>query len=154
MTTQIYSHRSGQQMIPIHMQESVINSIEALDYSIGKYDTRSFNRDLLKKLHTYGWSDNIPLSVYSKISITSIFDNIGLCVQTGNVARVYADMLKLQTLYTDEKISAGILILPVKECADAFGQNVANYERFLRELSYVFSKVITVPLLIVGFSSM
>ena len=81
-----------------------------------------------------------------------MFDKIGLCIQTGNVARTYADMLKLQALYTDGKINAGVLVLPVKECADTFGKNVANFERFLRELLYVFSKVITVPLLVVGFS--
>lgn len=152
MRTQIYNYRSGQQIIPIDTQNSVINSIEEIEYSIGRHDIRSFNRDFLEKLHACGWSDSLPLSAYSKISITSIFDKIGLCIQTGNVARTYADMLKLQALYTDGKINAGILVLPVKECADAFGKNVANFERFLRELSYVFSKVITVPLMIVGFS--
>lgn len=152
MKTQIYNFRSGQRIIPDSIRDSVINSISRIEYPSGRLNIRSFNKDLLNTLHSCGWSDNLPLSVYSKISITSIFDKIGLCVQTGNVARVYADILKLQTLYTDEKINAGILVLPTKECADAFGKNVANYERLLRELLYVFSKVITVPLLIVGFS--
>lgn len=152
MTTQIYNYRSGQQIIPDNIRYSVINSIEEINYSIGKYDIRGFNRDLMDKLHAFGWSDTFQLSVYSRISINSVFERIGLCVQTGNVARTYADILKLQTLYTDEKINAGILVLPVKDCADAFGKNIANYERFLRELSLVFSKVITIPLLIVGIS--
>lgn len=152
MTTQIYNYRSGQQIVPDKIRNSVISSIEEINYSIGRYDIRSFNKELMDKLHAFGWSDTFQLSVYSKISINSVFEKIGLCVQTGNVARTYADILKLQTLYTDEKINAGILVLPVKECADAFGKNIANYERFLRELSLVFSKVITIPLLIVGFS--
>jgi len=152
MTTQIYNYRSGQQIVPDKIRNSVISSIEEINYSIGRYDIRSFNKELMDKLHVFGWSDTFQLSVYSKISINSVFEKIGLCVQTGNVARTYADILKLQTLYTDEKINAGILVLPVKECADAFGKNIANYERFLRELSLVFSKVITIPLLIVGFS--
>ncbi len=153
MKTQIYNYRSGQQIIPDRTRTSVINSIEEIDFSIGKNDIRNFNKELMNKLHLCGWSDSLPLSVYSRISITSVFDKIGLCVQTGNVARIYADILKLQTLYTDEKIHAGIVILPVKECADSFGKNIANFERFLRELTYVFSKVITIPLLIVGFDS-
>ncbi len=153
MRTQLYNYRSGQQIIPVSIRNSIISSIEELDYSFERCDIRSFNKDLLDKLHSYGWSESFPLSVYSKISITSVFDKIGLCIQTGNVARTYADILKLQTLYTDEKINAGILVLPLKEYADAFGNNVASYERFLRELTYIFSKVITIPLLIVGFES-
>lgn len=153
MRTEIRNYRSGQQIISERISNSVIKSINEIDYSLGKHDIRSFNKELLNRLYACGWSDSVPLSVYSKISITSVFDKIGLCIQTGNVARTYADLLKLQTLYTDEKINAGILVLPVKECADSFGTNVANYERLLRELSFVFSKVITVPLMIVGFSN-
>ena len=153
MRTQLYNYRSGQQIIPEDIRNSVLCSIEGISYTIGKNEVRDFNKDLLDKLHEQGWSDSIPLSVYSKISITSERDRIGLCVQTGNVARIYANLLKLQTMFTDEKIHAGILALPIKECADAFGKNIANYERFLRELTLVFSKVITIPLLIVGFSS-
>lgn len=153
MKTQIHNYRSGQEIIPDTIRNSVIESIEKLDNVDVSKNIRAFNRTLINKLHASGWSDSIPLSVYSKISITSIFDKIGLCVQTGNIARIYADILKLQTLYTDEKISAGIVVLPVKECADQIGKNVASYERFLRELTNVFSKVITVPLLIVGFES-
>ncbi len=153
MKTEIYNYRSGQQIIPEDIINSVIDSIEEIEQTIGKNEVRGFNNALLDKLHSFGWSDSFPLSVYSKMSITAVLDSIGLCVQTGNVARTYADALKLQTLYTDEKIRAGLLVLPVKECADYIGKNVANYERFLRELTFVFPKVITVPLLIVGFSN-
>lgn len=152
MRTEIYNYRSGQQIVPDNARDSVIESIEEIGYTIERNDIRGFNKELLIKLRARGWSASYPLSVYSKISITSVFDTIGLCIQTGNVARSYADMLKLQALYTDGKISAGILVLPIKECADNFGSNIASYERFLRELSFVFSKVITVPLLVVGFS--
>ncbi len=151
MKTQLYNYRSGQQIIPESACQDVITSIEAIDYSLGSNSIRRFNKDLIENLQSCGWSDNYSLSVYSKISITSIRNKIGLCVQTGNVARVYADILKLQTLYTDEKINAGILILPTKDCAALIGKNVANYERFIRELTYIFSKVITIPLLVISF---
>lgn len=153
MKTQIYNYRSGQQIIPETVKDSIIEAIEEYDCCNGIIDIRSFNRELLIRLHSKGWIDGLPLSVYSKISITSMLEKIGLCVQTGNVARIYADLLKMQTLYTDEKINAGILVVPTKDCADAFGKNVANYERLIRELTYVFSKVITIPLLIICFSS-
>ena len=150
---QLYNYRSGQQIIPEEIRTFVIRSIEEYDYYNGRIDIRSFNKDLLDKLRSKGWADGFPLSVYSKISITSVLDKIGICVQTGNVARIYADILKMQTLFTDEKLSAGILVVPTKEYADSLGKNVANYERLIRELTYVFSKVITIPLLIISFGS-
>lgn len=151
MNTEQYNYRSGQQIIPNELINGVIQSIEDFDYGIDRYAIRSFNKDLMAKLHNRGWSAGFLLSVYSKITITAIKGKIGLCIQTGNVARVYADLLKLQTLYTEEKINAGIVVLPTKECADSFGKNIANYERFIREMTYVFSKVITIPLLIICF---
>lgn len=153
MKTQIYNYRSGQQIIPESINTSVMKAVEGYDCNNGSIDIRSFNKNLIGKLRLAGWADGCPLSVYSKISITSVMDKIGLCVQTGNVARIYADLLKMQTLFTEGKIDAGILVVPAKECADAFGKNVANYERLIRELTYVFSKVITVPLLIICFSN-
>lgn len=151
MRTQLYNYRSGQQIIPEAIISFIIESIEECNYFSGRIDIRSFNKDLLDKLRSNGWADGLPLSVYSKISITSVLDKIGICVQTGNVARIYADLLKMQTLFTDDKLSAGILVVPTKECADALGKNVANNERLIRELTYVFSKVITIPLLIISF---
>ena len=126
MKTQIHNYRSGLQIIPDSIRNSVIESINDIDCVGASGDTRAFNKNLMNKLYASGWSESVPLSVYSKISITSIFEKIGLCVQTGNIARIYADILKLQTLYTDEKISAGIVVLPVKDCADFIGKNVAS----------------------------
>lgn len=150
MKTHITNYRSGQQIIPDDIRNTVISAIEE-NVLFDNSDIRGFNKDFLMKLRSHGWSDSFPLSVYSKISITSVNEKIGLCIQTGNVARTYADLLKLQTLFTDEKIIAGILVLPSKECADTIGKNVANYERFLRELTFIFSKVITIPLLVICF---
>lgn len=153
MKTQKYNYRSGLQIIPENVTKTVIDSIENIDCIIGRCNIRNFNKEIMSKLHSCGWSDCVPLSVYSKISITSTYNEIGLCIQTGNVARTYADLLKLQTLYTDGKIRAGIVVLPSKECADAIGKNVANYERFIRELTYIFSRVITIPMLLIFFNN-
>lgn len=153
MKTIIYNYRSGQQVIPEDVTDSVLDVIEGLDYSLGKYDIKHFKDDLSDQLKTRGWSGKVNLSVKSSISITSILRNVGLCTQTGNMARMYADILKLQALYMDEKIIAAIFVLPTKECANSFGGNVANYDRFLNELTNIFSKVITVPMVIIGFDN-
>ena len=75
---------------------------------------------------------------------------IGLCFQTGNVGRIYADLLKLQTLYTKGNITAGIILIPQNQTAKELGSNMANYERLIRELP-IFSQVITMPIVVIGF---
>lgn len=153
MKTTPYNYRSGQEIIPSNISDSVIHVIEELDYSLGKYEIKHFKDDLSDQLKLQGWSEKVPLSSKSNITITAIRDKIGLCTQTGNMARMYADLMKLQALYLDNKIKAGIFVIPTKECANSFGGNVANYDRFVNELTNIFSKVITVPMLIIGFDN-
>lgn len=73
-----------------------------------------------------------------------------MCFQTGNVGRIYADLLKLQTLYVKGNITAGIILIPQIKTAKALGANMANYERLIRELP-IFSQVITMPIVVIGF---
>ena len=153
MKTIIYNYRSGQQVVPNEVTESVLSVIRGLDYSLGKYDIKHFKDDLSDQLKMKGWSGKVNLSAKSSISITSIWKDIGLCTQTGNMARMYADLMKLQALYMDQKIKAAIFVIPTKECANSFGGNVANYSRFLNELTNIFSKVITVPMVVIGFDN-
>ncbi len=153
MKTIIYNYRSGLQVVPKEVSDGVVHVIEQLNYSLGKYDIKNFKDDLSDQLKTKGWSGQVRLSSKSSISITAMLRNIGLCTQTGNMARMYADLMKLQAMYMDEKIKAAIFVLPTKACANSFGGNVANYDRFLNELTNIFSKVITVPMVIIGFDN-
>jgi hypothetical protein len=45
-------------------------------------------------------------------TVTSMKDEVGLCLQTGNMARMYADLIKLLTLYLDNAIKAAAIIVP------------------------------------------
>lgn len=148
-----YNYRSGNEVIPNDISDSVLGIIKSLDYSLGKYDIKNFKDDLIDNLLISGWPNKVNLSTKSNISITSMLKGVGLCAQTGNIGRMYADLLKLQALYMDEKIKAAIFIIPTKKCANSFGGNIANYERFINELTNVFSKVVTVPMVIVGFDN-
>lgn len=96
-----------------------------------------------------GWSPEVCLDSTSRISITSVKSNIGLCIQTGNMSRVYADMLKLQTLYQRKVVNAGVIILPTSIGAKSLGDNVANRDRIQRELD-IFTDVISIPLVLFG----
>jgi hypothetical protein len=91
----------------------------------------------------------VAIDSASKISVTSIKEQIGLCLQTGNMGRMYADLLKLQTIYLRQSIKAGIFIVAVKKAAKTLGDNVVNFERLVRELQ-IFERSITVPILVIG----
>lgn len=152
MITDTYSHCNGNGVIPLKLVAELRSIIEEYKKPLGHYKISDFKKYLLPAINKKGWSDKYYLDRTSKITITSIKCGIGLCIQTGNMARMYADLLKLQALYSRTMINGGILIIPTALCGRSFGGNVASYERVIRELS-IFDKVITLPLLIVGFAN-
>lgn len=141
----INGHRSGMEVVPDVIIQEICNELNKVVYAI-----KDFRKLFPIRLKGLGWSDNIYLDSISKINITSMRDDIGLCIQTGNVSRIYADLLKLQALYLRGSIKGGIIILPSKAAARSFGGNVATLERLERELP-IFNQVITMPMVIIGF---
>ncbi len=75
--------------------------------------------------------------------------NVALCLQTGNMSRFYADLLKLEYLFKDRKAIAAVYIIPTKRRAREMGSNLAHFERFVEELD-LFKDIITVPTLVIG----
>jgi hypothetical protein len=96
-----------------------------------------------------GWSEEAKLDPGSSITITSVLGSTGLCLQTGNMARVYADLLKLQLLFHRKKICGAILLVFAKQTATELGENIANFERLTKELK-IFKEIITVPAIVFG----
>ena len=81
------------------------------------------------------------------MTITSIKNEVGLCLQTGNMARMYADLMKLQTLYLNNAIKAAVIVVPSEPVAKLLGSNIAQAKRLTRELD-IFKKAYHVPTLI------
>lgn len=105
---------------------------------------RAIRAQLQTAIRSVGWSSEVPVARGSDMTITAMKDGIGLCLQTGNMARMYADLIKLQTLYLDNALSAAILILPSQPLALAIGDNIAQASRLQRELK-IFRKAYHVP---------
>ena len=106
---------------------------------------------VLSELSKCGWSGEFPVDpVASGITITSVKDGVGLCLQTGNMARMYADILKLQKLYLDGKVNAGVIILPTLDAAKKMGDNIAHSNRLESEMD-IFRKVVHMPIAIFSF---
>jgi hypothetical protein len=110
---------------------------------------KDLRKPFLQELKVNGWSPGLKLSHSSGITITAIKSNMGLCFQTGNMGRFYADLIKLQYLYSKHAISAAVYILPTKILAKSIGSNLAYFERMVKELD-IFADIITVPLFVIG----
>lgn len=89
----------------------------------------------------------MPVAQESKITVTSTKNDVGLCLQTGNMSRIYADLLKLQTMYLKSAIKAAVIVVPSDPVAKKLGSNIANAKRLERELS-IFSRAYSVPTLV------
>ncbi|MCR5694876.1 MAG: hypothetical protein K6G89_07920 [Clostridia bacterium] len=152
MITIVYYHCNSDSVIPSAFAIELRTVIEEYKKTLGPYTISDFKKYLVPAVHRKGWSNEYYLDRTSKITITSIKEKTGLCIQTGNMARMYADLLKLQSLYSKGTITGGVLIIATASCGRSFGGNVASYERVTRELA-IFDKVITMPLLIIGFDN-
>ena len=143
-------HKLGFQIIPNNRIGEINNAIVNCNVKFKKGNIPVIRDKLHNDLMFLGWSPEVQIDPNSRISITSCKDNIGLCIQTGNMGRMYADLLKLQTMFLKNIVTCAIYILPFKNAAKLMGDNIANYERLLRELQ-IFEDVITIPLVIFGF---
>jgi hypothetical protein len=149
MKSTVEGHLSGDKEVPFDLIMEVQQAITNINVRLGSGSAPNIRAAILGGLIAKGWSGEVGLSSDSEITITSIKSKVGLCLQTGNVSRMYADLMKLQKLYVDKAIIAGIMIVPSAYCAKKIGSNVANSVRLSKELK-IFEHVITAPLLIVS----
>ena len=145
-----HSHKSGRDIVPSCLIDEIASAFTQIDSAVSRYEISDIRSRVIENLLCKGWSDKLLLARGSNISITSKKSDVGMCMQTGNVSRMYADLMKLQALYLRGSIKAGILIVATTQCAKQYTSNAATYERLIRELD-IFGQVITVPLVIIGF---
>lgn len=147
MKSIVHSHCNGDSVFPKALRNEIEKAIGKVEVYLKSGASPKIRDELLGALHTSGWSHELLLSPGSNITITSSKDDVGLCVQTGNMARMYADLLKLQALYLNGAITCGALVLPSAPVAAKLGSNIANATRLERELE-IFKKVFNLPTLV------
>jgi len=112
--------------------------------------TSAIRTHLRDELTKAGWSYNVRIDPKFDLTVTGIFRDLGFQIQTGNIARAIYDLLKLQHLYSKEKIQAAAIAVPTKGAASLIASNVAHDERLWSELK-LFDRTITVPLMLISF---
>lgn len=142
-----YSHCAGEKHVPQSHQKDIETAITGIDIKPAAGSAAKIRDWLLTSLKTLGWSGEIQVSKDSDMTITSSKNRVGLCIQTGNVARIYADIIKLQVLYFDNAITSAAIVVPSQQVARILGKNIAQAKRLERELQ-IFKKAYHVPTLV------
>jgi hypothetical protein len=152
MKATILVHKAGDRFVDKTILKEITDAVQNCPHVPARRRTKLVRAHILDTLSRHGWSGELDVDRKSAITITSVKNKIGLCFQTGNVSRIYADLLKLQALFLRSTIKAAVVLLPTQEAAREFGSNVANQERLMREL-IIFNKVITIPIAVVGIEA-
>jgi len=147
MKYRLFEHRSGKRKVPAKIRNEVGFAIYGVAIKAARGKAAALRERLLSNLKTQGWPGEVRVSPESDITITSLKRRVGLCIQTGNVARLYADLIKLQTLFLNGAIGAAVVIVPSAEMAKVLGSNLAQFERLQRELR-IFDKAYSAPTII------
>jgi hypothetical protein len=143
----IHSHCGGEKILPGPLQKEIILAIASITIKPAVGAAKKLRDDFLSSLKGSGWSSGVSVSRNSAMTITSLKNGIGLCLQTGNMSRMYADLIKLQTMYLDNTIKSAAIVLPSSPLAHQLGSNIAQADRLQRELE-IFKKAYHVPTLI------
>lgn len=143
----VYSHCAGDEHLPTILKQELGAAINSITVRPSRGAGKKIRDAITLKLREAGWTGEVAVSKGSNITITSVKDDVGLCLQTGNMGRLYADLMKLQTLYLNDSIKSAAIILPSKPVAKIIGDNIAEASRLERELE-IFAKAYRVPTLV------
>jgi hypothetical protein len=75
--------------------------------------------------------------------------NLQVEVQFGNMARWYSDVFKFQLGYSRQQVDVGVLVVPTVRFANLIDENVACFERVIRELPWA-KMSLTLPIMVLG----
>lgn len=149
MKLQFYSHREGLRAIPKRIIQPIRKALEGLPSPKKFFSAPQLRKEVIEALTVAGWSNSAKVDASHGLTVTAMNDEVALCLQTGNMSRFYADLMKLQLLRQRGKASAAVFLIPTKDAAEGMGSNIANFDRFVEELK-LFSDIITIPIYVVG----
>lgn len=143
-------HSAGSEWEMRGLKEWLTDIFEAPAIKIQKGCTQDIREHVESELLIEGWALGVSLDSGTGLKVFAEQDDMAFQFQTGNMSRAPYDLLKLQYLFTSNRIEIAALALPTKKAAKLIGDNIANAERIIRELE-LFDRVITVPILIIAF---
>lgn len=147
-----YSHRNGNvEWEKRELDEWLTDAFNAPAIKLEAHATAAIRGHIRSELTKEGWSEELYIA--RDLAGATIFSqkrDLAIQLQTGNISRVFYDLLKLQYLFSRNKIEAAALAVPTRSGASLLGSNIANFERLCSELE-LYDRIITVPILVVAF---
>lgn len=147
-----YDHLNAFKLIQNkNLYKELSEIISPKDLIFGQKSPSDIKKTIGDRFDENGWADKVKI-VTTNLTINYKKSGIGICFQIGNVARTYADILKLMALHNNGVIDVGVIIVPGEEESKILGANYARYDRLEREI-ILYKDIITVPILIIGLSN-
>ena len=72
--------------------------IEVPQLTFGRDNPKYIKSVVSERFNEKGWADRVRIVASTNLTINYMKNKVGVCFQLGNVARMYADLLKLETL--------------------------------------------------------
>jgi hypothetical protein len=129
--------------------KTVFNSL--LPVPADASNSRMLRKHWEESLLSDGWVKGLFLE-RSRLSIGYARGDIGMCIQLGNTSRVYADLLKLETLFRQGKIARAALVVPSAEYSSALGTNYASVTRAEQDINSL-KPTISVPIVLISIDN-
>jgi hypothetical protein len=147
---QTYSHHLAEPVLSV--KDGILPEISTAFYNrsviLSKNNPRKIKTYVSHELNSLGWADSIRIGT-TNLSVNYMKNRVALCLQLGNVARTYADILKVQYLFETKVIDLGILVVPDNVASRDFGTNYARFDRLVSELQ-LFESFIQAPIFVIG----
>lgn len=143
-----FSHLNAANVIPTAVLQETQLALQGIVAEECK-TVPKLKAEIMQEMTKCGWSKKVRVSLDSNITITGRLSDVGLCVQTGNMGRFYADLLKLQAMFQRKALVAAVYVIPCRAYGRTLSSNIADYERLTEELA-IFSTIITIPISVFG----
>ena len=147
-----YSHRNGMvEWVKRDLFEWITDVFNAPTITLQAKATATIRQHVRSELTGAGWSEEARIAPnVANVTVFSQKEDLAIQLQTGNMSRVFYDLIKLQYLFVRGKIEAAALAVPTRSGAHRLGDNIADFERLKGEL-FLYDRIITVPILVIGF---
>ena len=128
------------------------NIVEAQNIKFGKDNPKHIKEIISERFNKEGWADRVKVVPNANLTISFMKNRVGVCFQLGNVARMYADLLKLEEMGQDRKIDVGVIILPDALKLAKLGANYVRFDRLAKELQ-IYAKIFKLPILLLSLAN-
>ena len=149
-----YSHNFAEITLEeLGVLQVVRHSVFAPDLDIYSGTARSVRKHIQDFLTARGWIPDLKVDSVLRPSINFVDpdSNVLFQIQTGNIARAFYDLMKMQSVFEQGRCKCAVLCLPSATAAKVMGSIIANLDRLKDELEYLFGSQILVPVYLLSF---